>query len=324
MQNNAEPRVGIIGTGVMGAYHTRIAAMSPTGRLVGIYDADAGCAERVARQYDITPYRTLADLCAEVDAVIVATPTNTHAEVAAACLRAGVHVLLEKPMATSPDEAEALLALSRQVARVLMIGHVERFNPAFIALQSLLPGHELFACDLQRVSVAPGRDQSVDIILDLMIHDLDLVLALGGSPHAAPAASGHRVGGRFIDHATALLWFPRGFSAVLTASAVGHEVLRLGRFYTRDCQFVVDFANRQLAVHHHGRSGYARADGEPYQAQQMEQIFVPRQEPLALEQEHFYQAIRTGAPPATDAASALAGLTLAHAIQSQINAQLRG
>ena len=88
-----------------------------------------------------------------------------------------------------------------------MIGHIERFNPAFIALQTLLPAHELFACDLQRVSVAPGRDQSVDIILDLMIHDLDLVLALAGAHHAVHAASGHSVRGQYIDHATALLSF---------------------------------------------------------------------------------------------------------------------
>ncbi len=133
------------------------------------------------------------------------------------------------------------------MARVLMIGHVERFNPAFIALQSLLPAHELFACELQRLSVAPGRDQSVDIILDLMIHDLDLVLALTGARRARRMRRpGTAFAAQYIDHATALLWFPHGVSATLTASAVSHERMRIGRFYARDCQFVVDFANRQL------------------------------------------------------------------------------
>jgi len=303
----------------MGAYHTRTAAMARDCRLIGIYDAEYACAERVAQQYSTTPYRSIADLCAEVDGVIIASPTKTHVEVAAACLSAGVHVLLEKPMATSPAEAEELLALSRRIARVLMIGHVERFNPAFIAMQSLLAEHELFACDLQRVSVAPGRDQSVDIILDMMIHDLDQVLALAGTHTATHAASGHSIRGQYIDHATALLSFSHGLSAVLTASAVGHEGMRIGRFYARDCQFVLDFANRSLCVHHYGTSHYANGEGEQYQAHQVEQILLPKKEPLALEQEAFLRAIRTGIPPVTDAETALAVLRLAEAIQKSIN-----
>lgn len=322
MQAYPEIRLGIAGTGVMGAYHTRTAASLPGCRLTGVYDADVACMERVARQFGTTAYRSLAELCGEVEAVIVATPANTHALVAAECLHAGKHVLLEKPIATTTEEAEELIDVSLSKARVLMIGHIERFNPAFIALQALLPAHELFACELQRLCSTPGRDQSVDIILDLMIHDLDLLLALAGTPATTLASAGQSNRGLFIDHVTALLRLPHGISATLTASAVSHERVRCGRFYTQDCQFGVDFANRQLTVYRYGKSGYPRADGELYSAYHAEQMLVPNKEPLALEQEHFCHAIRTDTSLASAAEDALAALKLALAIQTEVNEQL--
>lgn len=322
MQVNPETRMGIVGTGVMGAYHTRVAAVLPGCQLAGIYDADNACAARVAQQYGVTAYRSLPELCEAVDAVIVATPTFTHARIATECLQAGVHVLLEKPIAATLAEAEALVALSAQAPGLLMIGHVERFNPAVSALQTLLDPSELFACELQRLSVAPGRDQSVDIIFDLMIHDFDLALALVGAPVSAHSAVGHCITGKNIDHASALLRFANGATAALTASAVSHERMRTGRFYTRNAVYTVDFANRQLWVHQHGKSSYARGNSEPYQAHHVEQLFIANIEPLVAEQEHFLEAIRHGTPPVTDAYAGLHALQLAYAVQTDVNNHL--
>ncbi|HEY3377811.1 MAG TPA: Gfo/Idh/MocA family oxidoreductase, partial [Armatimonadota bacterium] len=211
--------MGVVGTGVMGGHHTRVAAMLPGCQLVGIYDANQARATEVADQFGAATFPSLDALCENVDAVIVASPTVTHAEVGAHCLQAGCHVLLEKPIAATVAEGEKLYAISQQSDRLLMIGHLERFNPAVTAVLSLISHDELFALELQRLSPTPGRDRSADIIFDLMIHDLDLLLAFTGSPIIAISAMGHYVRSDFIDHVTALLRSDKGVTATLTASA---------------------------------------------------------------------------------------------------------
>ena len=314
--------MGIVGVGVMGGYHARVATHLDGCRVVGVYDADHARAEKVAELNGVSAYAQLPALCAAVDAVVIATPTKTHAETAAACLRAGCHVLLEKPLALSLPEAEKLEAVSRQSDRLLMVGHVERYNPAFAVLQTLLNPAELFACELRRMSTAPGRDQSADVIYDLMIHDCDLVLACTQSPVVGVSAMGQRVRGGLIDHVTALVQFANGAVATLTASAVSQERSRMARLFTRTAQFTVDFAAREVFIHRHGRSSYFDDEGQYYLASQMEQILVPQQESLVREHEHFLHCIRTGAVPATNATAALAAVRLADAIQAQVQAQL--
>jgi predicted dehydrogenase len=321
MLHSTPLRVVIVGTGVMGGHHTRVAAMSRDCTLVGIYDASAERAEQVARQHGVQAFTSLEEACAAADAVIVATPTNTHAEVAERCLRAGCHVLLEKPIAATVAEAEALVAYSTTVDRVLMIGHVERFNPAVTVLLSLLKPEEIIACELQRLSTTPGRDRSADIIFDLMIHDLDLVAAFTQSEVAAVAAMGHCVRSALIDHVTAMLRFARGATATLTASSISQERVRRARIFTQHALFTVDFASREVWIHRHGKSSLAAEDGQYLLSSQVEQILVPPKEPLAVEQEHFFQAIRTGTAPLTSAEVGLAVLRTAYAIQTQVHAQ---
>jgi predicted dehydrogenase len=322
MDKVAPIRVGVIGTGVMGGHHTRVAAALPGCQLIGIYDANTACAELVARQFGVMTFASLPALCDAVDAVIVASPTVTHADIGAQCLRAGCHVLLEKPIAATIAEAEALVAISAKTDRILMVGHLERFNPAVTTALSILARNELFAIDLQRLSTAPGRDRSADIIFDLMIHDIDLAMAFSGSTVISVHAMGHHVRCDFIDHVTALLRFANGTTATLTASAVSQERVRKGRLFTKNAQLTVDFASREVWVHRHGKSSIAMSDGQYYQASQVEQIIVPPREPLMIEQEHFLQAIRSGVQPLTHAEVGLQALRLAQAIQDDVNAQL--
>ena len=148
------------------------------------------------------------------------------------------------------------------------------------------------------------------------------MLALTGTPAERPAATGLCRRGPSIDHATALLWFPQGISATLTASTVSHERLRCGRFYTRDCQYVVDFANRQLTLYRYGKSSYPRTGGEQVQTQQMSNFPSRIASRWRWSRSTFFQAIRSGTPPATDAGSARAALQLALALQAEVNAQL--
>lgn len=315
-------RLGMIGTGVMGGHHTRVAAMSKACQLTGIYDADGQRAAALAQQYGVAAFHSLDEACAACDAVIIATPTVTHAQVATDCLRAGCHVLLEKPIAGDLVEAEALVEYSNTVDRVLMIGHVERFNPAVTALLSLIKSEEVISCELQRLSTAPGRDRSADIIFDLMIHDLDLALAFTKSTANHIAAMGHCVRTELIDHVTALLRFDTGVTVTLTASSISQERVRRARVFTQNALFSVDFASREVWIHRHGQSSLAMEDGQYYLTSQVEQILVPPKEPLAVEQEHFLHAIRTGVPPTTSAEVGLAALRMARAIQQCVHEQL--
>ncbi len=315
-------RLGMIGTGVMGGHHTRVAAMSKACQLTGIYDADPQRATALAHQYGVAAFQSLDEACTACDAVIIATPTVTHAQVATACLQAGCHVLLEKPIAGDLGEAEALVAFSKTVDRVLMIGHVERFNPAVTAVLALVKPEEIISCELQRLSTAPGRDRSADIIFDLMIHDLDLALAFTKSSALAISAMGHCVRGELIDHVTALLRFGSGVTVTLTASSISQERVRKARVFTQNALFSVDFANREVWIHRHGQSSLAMEDGQYYLTSQVEQILVPPKEPLAVEQEHFLHAIRTGTAPLTSAEVGLAALRMAYAIQLSVQDQL--
>lgn len=309
MQENSGTRVGVIGTGVMGGHHTRVAAMLPGCTLTGIYDSDPARTERVAQQYHVTAFRSCEALCAAVQAVIIATPAATHAGIAAACLQAGCHVLLEKPIAVTALEAEELVALHRTTDRVLMIGHVERFNPAVTTLLSVLAPEEIIAAEVARLSPTPGRDQSADVIFDLMIHDIDLALACTRSLPVSIAAMGRRVNGPLIDHAVALVRFAGGATFTLTASMVSHERTRKLRVLTRAGQFTVDCAVREVWVQ--------RLD-----AGQPEQLTVLAHDPLAREQQHFLEAIRAGCEPVTSAETALQAVRISESIQTAIGEPL--
>jgi len=309
VQENSGTRVGVVGTGVMGGHHARVAAMLPGCILTGIYDMDPACAERVAGQYQITAFPSCEDLCAAVEAVIIATPAATHAATAATCLRAGCHVLLEKPIAVTAIEAEELVALHRTTDRVLMIGHVERFNPAVATLLSVLDPDEIIAADAMRLSTTPGRDRSADVIFDLMIHDIDLALACTQSLPISVEAMGHRVNGSLIDHAAALIRFGSDATFSLTASMVSHERMRRLRVLTRAEQYTVDCATREVWVQ---RSG----------ASVPEQLTVPAHDPLSREQEHFLHAIHTGSEPITGAEAGLQAVRIAEMIQMIIGEPL--
>ncbi len=322
MAESTPIRIGIAGTGVMGGHHTRVAASLPHCRLTGIYDVDSDRARQVAEQFGATVFASLEDLCAAADGIIIATPTNTHAEVASICLRAGRHVLLEKPIAATIAEAEALVALANTRDRMLMIGHIERYNPAVSTTLSLLDHQELFACELQRLSISQGRDCSADIIFDLMIHDIDLALAFAQAPVIAVSAMGHRLRGELIDHVTALLRFENGIIATLTASWLSQERVRRARLFTRSAQFAVDFASREVNIHRQGQSSIAANNGLYHMASLVEQLLVPNKEPLAIEQEHFLACIRTHTQPITDGEAGLQALRLAYTIQERVNEQL--
>jgi len=219
-------KVAVIGAGHMGRYHAQKFAQCEGAKLVAVVDADASRAAFFPGCDFYTDYRKVLEIA---DAAVVAVPTDRHHRIALACLDAGLHVLIEKPIATTLKQADELIALAKKRRAVLQVGHVERFNRGFAALTARLD-RPMFI-ETERLAPFKQRGAEVDVVLDLMIHDLDLVVALARSEVKRVSASGFRVLTRDIDIATALIEFRSGCVANLSASRVSQAAVRKLRMF---------------------------------------------------------------------------------------------
>lgn len=277
-------RTAVIGVGYMGKFHAEKFAASADAELVAVADADAARAKEIATALGCAHEADYRTLLARVDAVCVAVPTEKHHAVVRACLEAGVHVLVEKPLSRTLDEADALLALARAKGLVLQVGHLQRFNPAFQALAAQ-GGRPLFI-DIERLAPFKPRGTDVDVVLDLMIHDLDLVLALAKAPIEQVSASGFRVLTGAIDIANARIEFADGCIASVSASRVSQLPVRKLRVFRHDAYVSADLQEQRLR---HVRKG---ADG----IVESEQAFE-RADELRAQAEAFLQAVRGRSVP---------------------------
>jgi predicted dehydrogenase len=224
--------LAVIGAGHMGRYHAEKFARCEGVRLAAVVDADAARAQKLAQAYGCAARTDLAGLARDADAAVVAVPTDRHYEVALACLREGMHVLVEKPIAPTLEEADALIAAAEARRLVLQVGHVERYNKAFRALAARMD-RALFV-EAERLSAFKQRGAEVDVVLDLMIHDLDLAVALASAPVSNVSACGFRVLTRDIDIANARIEFANGCVASLSASRVSQVPVRKLRVFQPD------------------------------------------------------------------------------------------
>ncbi|MDZ7372905.1 MAG: Gfo/Idh/MocA family oxidoreductase [candidate division KSB1 bacterium] len=231
-------RVGVIGVGRLGRYHLQNYMRIPEAELVGAYDADPHRLEEPAELWGVRPYAALPELLADVEAVSIAVPTSSHLEVGLAALEAGVHVLMEKPLAANLQEAATLRQAADRAGCVLHVGHVERFNPAIVALSNT----ELNPRFIESHRLAPfdPRGTDVPVILDLMIHDIDLVLSLVQAPVRRIDARGVAVVSEDVDIANARLEFGNGCVANLTASRISQRKMRKLRLFQRDAYVSID------------------------------------------------------------------------------------
>jgi predicted dehydrogenase len=284
-------RVGVAGVGALGQHHARIYAELPDIRLAGVFDKDEARAREVAARHGVRVFASLAELGSEVDAVSVAVPTVDHHTVAQVLLDAGKDVLVEKPISSSLLEADALIGLARKRQALLQVGHVERFNPAYALLQRSITAPRF--AEIHRLSAFSARSLDIDVVLDLMIHDLDLVLALNdadggageGSQPVQVDAVGVPVLTSTVDIANARLRFGSGLIANLTASRVSTERVRKFRVFAPRTYISADLAAREAQVY--------RLEGSAERPEiRMEQVKAPEQEPLRLQLEAFLQAVR--------------------------------
>lgn len=295
-------RVAVVGVGHLGRHHARLLGAMPGVTLVGVADTNAARAAEIAAACGTTPFADWQAL-PPVDAVTVATPTESHVAVAEGLLARGAHVLVEKPLARSLEEADRLIARARESGRLLAVGHTERFNPAVAAARPLL--HAPRFIEAHRLGTFPERSLDIDVVFDLMIHDLDLLLAIVGEPVVSVEAVGVPVLTPRIDIANVRLRFEGGCIANLTASRISRDRVRKIRFFQPKSYLSIDYAAQEVE---HWTLGSGPA-GTPAIAGG--KLDVTRDEPLGRELRDFIEAVRTGRPPEVTGEQGRAALALA-------------
>ena len=310
-------RIAVIGAGYMGGFHAeKFAARKDAGQaggaaaeLVAIVDTDAGRAARLAGELGCAHATDFRELLPGIDAACVAVPTGKHYDVARACLEAGVHVLVEKPLSRTLAEADALLELARAKALVLQVGHLQRFNPAFRALAAAR-GRPLFI-DIERLAPFKARGTDIDVVLDLMIHDLDLVLALARSPVERVSACGFQVLTDTLDIANARIEFADGCVANVSASRVSQLAVRKLRIFRDDGYSSADLHVQRLR-HARGNGGGIEESDQGFE----------RVDELGAQAEDFLRAVRERAAPLVSGEQGRAALALAQEIGEVIARRL--
>jgi predicted dehydrogenase len=302
-------RVAVVGAGEFGRNHARVYREIEGAELIGVYDKDAGRTAAVSAEFQSQPLQGLQELRGHVDAVSVAVPTVDHAAVGCRLMEMGLDVLVEKPMAASLAEADALLDAAKRFQRILQIGHVERFNPAVLAVEPIL-NHPLFF-EVHRLGVFTARSLDVDVIYDLMIHDLDILLALVNEPVTEVKAVGIPVLTDKVDIAHARLEFSGGAVANVTASRVSTERVRKMRFFQQHEYISLDYARRDAL-----RVAVKKPGPQPEFA--FEKLPALPVEPLRAELEAFIDAVRTRRAPRTSGTAGRAALELAERVMTCI------
>ena len=254
-------RAGVIGVGHLGKHHARLYASLPGVQLVGVLDQSVERAQVVADRHGARVFRTLDELLPHVDVVSVAVPTSGHYAVAKSCLQAGKHLLVEKPIAVTPGEAQELVELAKHRGCCLQVGHSERFNPVMTLMRPYIKKPVFIEC--HRLSSFSERGTDVDVVLDLMIHDVDIVLALARAEPAEIRAAGIRILSEKVDIANVRLQFPNGCVANLTASRVSTERVRKVRFFQPHQYLSIDYGRQDLLVFTVNPSGTNPVPGQP-------------------------------------------------------------
>jgi predicted dehydrogenase len=310
VEDDGRLRAGVVGVGALGRHHARVWASLPGARLVGVFDSDLARAAEVAAQHGCLAYADAEALLEDARALSVAVPTVDHHRVARRALERGLDVLLEKPMAATLQEADDLVALAAARGAVLQVGHIERFNPATEAL--LTAGKGARFVEVHRLGSFSPRSLDVDVVLDLMIHDLDIVLALDGSEPVQIEAVGVPVLTPRVDIANARLRFASGLIANLTASRVSVEKVRKFRVFAPRTYVSADFTARESQVY---RLETDEA-GKPRIASSRQG--APDREPLRLQIEAFARAVDERSRPLVPAEDGRRALALAQVILNRM------
>ena len=339
---SSKVKVAVLGTGSLGKEHARLyAELAAAGQadFIGVFDLNAEAAGRFAKKYSVRAFESIAEAAAASDALSVVTPTNTHYEVASSLIRSGKHVLVEKPMTDNAAQAAELVQLAQQNNCILQVGHVERFNPIFAYLQSVATEPRFI--ETHRLSPYPARSTDIGVVLDLMIHDLDVVLAFVQSPVTSVDAVGIPVLSTTEDIANARLRFANGCVANLTASRVSPERMRKIRVFSGGAMtsyVSLDYRAQEGFIYRIARDGEEESSLlKKIMAAKLgvgkdstivsefggkrivrEPVPIAKDEPLKLELQHFVECVRAQQTPMVTGESAKRALDLALEITRQV------
>jgi predicted dehydrogenase len=315
--DSRDVRLAVVGAGSMGSSHARVAAGAVGIELVAVHDVDRERAQKLASQFGALAVDSVAELCGLVDAAVVATPTPVHAPVAHELMGGGVDVLVEKPLAADVETAQRLVDAADAAHRVLMVGHVERFNPAILELDSLL--EDVVHVEARRISVYSPRIRD-DVVTDLMIHDLDLVAMIAGGSPVDVVAVMQAPRSASADLASALVRFDTGVTATLTASRVGQHKIRHIDITQKTNYLVIDLLRQDVTVHRVDEAEYRSDGGRRFR--QVGVVEVPflqqRGEPLALELAHFAECVRTRGSPRVTGADGVRSVDLVRRVTASV------
>lgn len=314
-------KVAVIGAGMMGKNHLKMYKSLPNVDLIGVYDVFPDSAQKAAEMFGIKAFSSLEEVAANVDAVSVVTTSVAHASVGEFFLNKKIHCMIEKPLATTEEECQTLIDAARKNNVVLLVGHVERFNPAVEQMSKILSDtSKIRSLTAQRMSAASGRITDVDVAMDLMIHDIEVIQSLVKSPvvnvHAASVNGGK-------DYITAILEFANGATANLTASRITQARVRTLAVTTDTNYIDMDFINQSINVHSQGRMPYVNQEEIPEWMHyglkgSVEQLFIPTNQPLQAELGHFISCIKGEATPRVTGEDALNALRVVWKVQEKL------
>lgn len=305
-------RAAVVGVGYLGNFHAQKYASLANVELVGVADSDTKRAAEIAASLGTTSFTDYRDLAGKIDVVSIVVPTVMHHEVASFFLNHGVHVLLEKPVTTTVAEAEDLISIAAGKGLTFQVGHLERFNPALAAVRNIIkrPGF----IDATRVAPYKPRGTDVSIVLDLMVHDLDLISTIIGSEIRSISASGACVYSSTPDIANARIEFENGATANVTASRISLKSDRSMRVFQEDAYISVDFQNRKASICRKGEG--ESSTGVP--AVSVEEMDVPPRDQILAEIEAFIDSVVTGKPPVVSGEDGMKALRTALLIEKKI------
>ncbi len=307
-------RAGVVGTGYLGRLHARVLTEIPEAEVVGFVETNDAIAADVESSLKIRRFPTIAALAKEIECAIVATPTTSHHDVARELLEAGVDVMIEKPITATAAEARSLIELAASKQRIIQVGHVERYNPAIVAIAEIVRPTRFF--EAERLGVFVPRSLDVDVLLDLMIHDLNLVLSLFQQPVVEVRAVGVPVLTDKVDMTNVRLEMANGAVANLTASRVSQERVRKQRFFGGDYYISVDTKEQEV-------KGFRLVEENGSRVLRPFDLGVVQKEPLRAENEAFLACVRDRTRPIVSGEDGLAAVELAMRVREAIEQSLQ-
>ena len=311
-------KVAVIGVGSMGQNHARIYFNGEEAQLIGVADINNEQAQKLAKKYNTKAYQDYKEMIniEELDAVSIAVPTTMHKEVALYALGKGKHVLLEKPIANNIQEAQEIIESARKNKVKLMIGHIERFNPAVVELKKRLQQEELgeiYKIDVQRIGPFPAQISDVGVIIDLSVHDLDVInYILEARPIRVYAENQKKLHLHHEDSVTAMIRYDNGVLAVLNINYLSPHKVRQLRIFGKKGMFAINYLDQEL--HFYENKGFSGNDWSSVAEGQVTKINIPKQEPLQAEIEAFLVCINNDTESPASGNHGLYALQLANYI----------